>query len=713
VAESGQASAGSSGPARSLGLSTLHLGALWALAVAEPLLDLIQKNPDFLAARGMQGREVVLFALVTVFGPPLALAALEAVAGLAGVRARQAVHLLFVAVLTGLIAIQVLKKLGLSGTDVLVAAAAAVGVGVAVAYARAPGLRSFATALSPAPLVVVVLFLFFSPINDLVRSSSDASAAGVRVVGSVPVVMVVFDEVPTVALEDAHQRIDPIRYPHFAALARDATWFRYDTAPTDETTTAVPAILTGSLPKRHGLPILSQYPHNLFRLLGGSYRMIVSQEATDMCPRKLCSEPTRGSLAQRERSLASDSGLVYLHVIAPPAIEHRLASVSDTLGGFAGDDGRTRVATPVQKTTGRVPVLHELAGGRPERFERLVGTVERRPLRTFYFKHSLLPHGPWQYFPSGRRFWSEPHEPIPGLVDEPSWGNDFLLAQKYQRHLLQLGFADRLLGTLIERLKQKGLYDRALIVVTADNGESFLHHGNGHEASQQDAEDIADTPLIIKAPGQRGGRIDDRAARTVDILPTIADLLHIRVPWHVQGTSLWRPRARLPHTVQLTQRSGRVLDLSLPDFKRRVQASLERKLRLFGSDREGPGLFGLGPDRALVGRPVGALRRGPLRATFVHPGAFRSVELRSGFVPALITGRISGPGTPGRRDLAVAVDGRIVATAPSFELAGSHTENFSALVPEASFHDGANRVQVLAIGGSPSAPQLTLLGQAG
>jgi hypothetical protein len=37
----------------------LHLGALWALAVAEPLFDLIRKNPDFLAARGMSGRDVV------------------------------------------------------------------------------------------------------------------------------------------------------------------------------------------------------------------------------------------------------------------------------------------------------------------------------------------------------------------------------------------------------------------------------------------------------------------------------------------------------------------------------------------------------------------------------------------------------------------------------------------------------------------------------
>jgi sulfatase-like protein len=690
----------------------LHIGALWAVAVAEPLFDLIRDNPDFLAARGTQGREVVLFGLITALAPPLVLLGVEAVAGLVDVRLRRALHLAFVAALTGLVAIQALKKVGPSGTEALVALASVIGIGAAMLYQRAAAVRSFLTALSPAPVFFLALFLFFSPIDDLVLAS-DAGASDVRVSGSVPVVMVVFDEVATVALEDARRRIDPVMFPNLAALAGNATWFRYATAPTDETTTATPALMTGSLPRRHGLPILSQYSHNLFTLLGGSYRMIASQEATDLCPRELCLEPTRGNLAQRGRSLASDAGLVYLHVVAPPAMERRLPSVSDTLGGFAGDNGRTRVTSPVERHTGRVPVLHALAGGRPARFERLVQTIERRPRKALYFKHSLLPHGPFQYLPSGRRYRTEPHEAIPGMVDAPSWGNDFLLAQAYQRHLLQMGFADRLLGTLLRRLREKGLYDRALIVVTADNGESFLHHANRHEATPQNVEDIAATPLFIKAPGQRRGRIDDRHVRTIDVLPTIADLLRVRLPWPVRGTSVWRRSARIPQSLEMFQRSGRRLVLSLPAFKRRLQASLERKLRLFGSDGRGPGISGLGPERGLVGRAVrAAAPGGRVSARIDGAGAFRSVDLRSGFVPALITGRITAPGKGGQRDIAVAVNGRIVATAPTFELAGSNSERFSALVPEASFHDGANRVQILWIRGTPAAPRLALLGQA-
>jgi hypothetical protein len=690
----------------------LHLGALWALAVAQPLFDVIRKNPDFLAARGVRGVDVVLFAVVTTLVPPLLLVAVEAAAGLAAAGLRRGLHLVLVAVLVGLIAIQALKQAGASGSVALIVPAGVIGIAASLPYRRVASVRSFLTVLSPAPLVVLGLFLLLAPIDDLVLDK-DPGAAGVGVPGSVPVVMVVFDEISTVALEDARERIDPALFPNLAALARTATWFRYATAPTDQTGTATPALMTGSMPRDHARPIVSEYPHNLFTLLAGSYRMIVSQEATGLCPRKLCREPTRGNPpSRREHSLASDAGLLYLHVIAPPAIARRLPSVSDTIAGLGEDDRRTRVALPFEHT-GHVHVIRALTGGRPARFERLVRTIERTPLKTLYFKHSLLPHVPLQYLPSGRRYLTKPHEPIPGLTDVPSWGNDFLLAQAYQRHILQMAFTDRLLGTLLQRLEQKGLYDRALIVVTADNGESFLHHGSRHEATPENVHEIADTPLIIKAPGQRRARIDDRPVRTIDVLPTIADLLGARLPWSVQGSSIWRNSARLPQRVEFFRRSGDRFILPFPEFKRRVKASIARKVRLFPTNGGKPDMDGIGGNRELIGRRVGAPVHGPLRATINRADAFHSVDLRSeGFVPALVTGQISGPGTPGSRDIAVAVNGRIVATAPTFELAGSSIENFSALVPEASLRNGANRVQVLWVRGSSAAPELALIGDA-
>jgi hypothetical protein len=357
--------------------------------------------------------------------------------------------------------------------------------------------------------------------------------------------------------------------------------------------------------------------------------------------------------------------------------------------------------------------LHELGGGRPARFESFVRSIDRTVRPTLYYKHSLLPHVPFQYLPDGHRYVTEPHDVIPGLVDEASWDNDYLLQQAYQRHLLQAGFTDRLLGTLLSRLREKNLYDRALIIVTADNGESFLHHTNRHVADPRNVEDIADTPLFIKRPFQHTGRISDRHVRTEDILPTIADVLGIRVPWHIEGKSIFEPEATIPSSVDVFERSGQKLTLSLPEFKRRIRASLERKLRLFGSDGRPPGLYGIGPHPELIGRTIADLPRAPVSATINGSYAYSSVHLGSDFVPAQLSGTIRGSDGHANRDLAVALNGRIVAVGQTFRLNEGDPERFSIMLPDNAFHEGGNRVDLLAVAGDSDAPALSLIAQAG
>jgi len=225
---------------------------------------MISKNPDFLAARALIGWQVVALGLVLVLVPPLLALGVEAAAGLASRPLRVLLHLLFMALLVALIAIQALKDIAPSaGSAALITVASMLALAAVAGYARASGLRSFVTVLSPAPAVFLAIFLFFSPVNDLTFASGSAETANVS--SRVPVVMVVFDEVSTIAFEDARERIDPLLYSNLAALARDGTWFRYATAPTDLTGTATPTILTGNVGTRHLPPILSSYPRNLSR----------------------------------------------------------------------------------------------------------------------------------------------------------------------------------------------------------------------------------------------------------------------------------------------------------------------------------------------------------------------------------------------------------------------------------------------------------------
>ena len=125
----------------------------------------------------------------------------------------------------------------------------------------------------------------------------------------------------------------------------------------------------------------------------------------------------------------------------------------------------------------------------------------RRP--TFYFKHVLLPHSPWMYLPSGHTYYNGPSEN--GVSWEHWYSIPWLIQQKYQRHLLQLEFTDRLLGRVLDKLHATGIYDRSLIVVTADHGESFGRPGNGRQFDRRTVGDIALKPLFVKLPFQHAG----------------------------------------------------------------------------------------------------------------------------------------------------------------------------------------------------------------
>jgi hypothetical protein len=304
---------------------------------------------------------------VLVLLPPLQALAVEALAGLACRRLRAVLHLLFVA----LIAIQALKDIASSaGSAVLMPAAATLGLTAVVGYARLSGLRSFVT-LSPAQAVFRAIFLFFSPMSDLAFASGSVETADVS--SRVPVVMVTFDEVSTIAFEDARERIDPVLYPNLAALARDGSRFRYATAPTGLTGPATPTMLTGAVAKRRHPPILSSYPRNLFAArpplpdegLPGGHRPV---PATCARTRAVRAPPPATAPP------ASELGLVYLHVIAPQGIERGLPSVSDTVAGF-GTGTTTVEGSPGH--TGHRAVLHELSGARPARFENFVRSIDR------------------------------------------------------------------------------------------------------------------------------------------------------------------------------------------------------------------------------------------------------------------------------------------------------------------------------------------------
>jgi len=101
----------------------------------------------------------------------------------------------------------------------------------------------------------------------------------------------------------------------------------------------------------------------------------------------------------------------------------------------------------------------------------------------------------------------------------------------------EVAYVDRELGRLVDFLKQNNLVERTVIILTSDHGESLGEHGektHGYLAYNS----TLHVPLIIRAPGFKGGRSEEAVVSHVDIFPTVCDLLELKKPAGLQGRSL-------------------------------------------------------------------------------------------------------------------------------------------------------------------------------
>jgi arylsulfatase A-like enzyme len=99
--------------------------------------------------------------------------------------------------------------------------------------------------------------------------------------------------------------------------------------------------------------------------------------------------------------------------------------------------------------------------------------------------------------------------------------------------------ADAAFGKLVDFLRNEGLYDDAVILVTSDHGEEFGEHGRVGWHSHSLYDELLRVPLLIKLPGSRyGGETVAAQVRGIDLAPTILDELGVAVPESFEGTSL-------------------------------------------------------------------------------------------------------------------------------------------------------------------------------
>jgi hypothetical protein len=685
----------------------IELLVLWSFAAAQPLLDVTGRSPETFVFYRVDGLEVVAYVLLVLLAVPVALWLVVIGVSTVSRTAGRVVHAAFAGALIVLIVIQAGKALPAIRGPALVFVAVVVAVAVLVFFARSETSRRFVTYLIPAPLVFALLFLLFSPTALLVRPAGNSASAATAATGGPhpPVVMLLLDELPLRSLLDSKGEVDARVFPSFARLAKRSHWFRNGTGVNGLTQYAVPSMLTGRYPTKELAPSYVAHPDSFFSLLAPDYRIRSFESITQLCDPELCDETDPNPAdAGGLRGLFDEAWKVAKDLANPnqetaPDTEQ---FDEESAGEKASGEAMPTTKKPADGFAKTQPNFEALGHNQPERFQQFLEGLRPSDQPTVHFLHLLLPHSSWRYLPSGMTY------PFGRLLGKGWVTDSWPVEVAHQRHMLQLAYTDRLLGTLMEQMEATGLWDDALVVVTADHGNSFVPGTKGRvlETRPEVEADLAWVPVFIKEPGQSQGMTSDANWEHVDLLPTMADALGVTLPFRVDGISQLSDRRARTEKFFYNQPGDRV-EFAPEDAFRIVLGGVTDAL---GRGSEGPaGLYVTGSHPDWIGRSVSSLTsvgvdvdgpRSKLTAQLADAVDFDAVDPSAGIVPALVWGTLSRSTDSA---VLIAVNGKVAAVSEVWRNEGEPT--FEGMANDELFRTGANDLALYEVDDRAS-PQL-------
>ncbi len=303
--------------------------------------------------------------------------------------------------------------------------------------------------------------------------------------------------------------------PNFDRLAGEGVLFEQHFSEVPETHPSTISLLTGQYPDTHG---------------------------------QLVNGPTKVSVAGRwptltmEGALANAGFSTYL-VSSSKLVTPQFGIGLDFQEKSLVEDPRTRPHHSRQpKERGTLDLVTALG----EQLDQVAGQWKKRDARFFAYLHVYPPHDPYvapERFQSSFRGKQPPRywraRPQAGIGDpvgprEPKPGEVWL-----DRYDANLRWADSFLGHLEQTLRESGLLEHTLLIVTADHGEAMREHGYAYHINCPYDETLH-IPLLVRFPGARAPRGRVYAlTQTIDLFPTLLDLFRIAGSHPgVQGKSL-------------------------------------------------------------------------------------------------------------------------------------------------------------------------------
>ena len=701
-----------------------QLLALTGLAISSPLLHILEDGPEFFVNRRVFPTDIISLVALLVVIPPLVLFVVEGFARVLGRRVAIVAHGVFVMLLASIALLPIFSTHLFTSGLASLAASLITGAIAALLVTRFVAIGTWLAWMSLLTLFSVGTFFNGEGIATLVVPKQITQENGFSKHSETPVVLLVFDEFPLNGLLDNNREIDAARFPNFAALAKDSIWFKNAAAVNQFTPIALPAILSGKMPRSlKQLPTVESYPVNLFTLLARSHAVQAYEPFTKLCPDDLCGrKKRRTSWRGREKVMIKDLAAVYLNYVVPKDIEIGVPNIDGKWGDF-WDETSANWDAPNFSREGRV-----------EGFRRFVRSLKAGTDKPpFIFVHVILPHMPHQFVPSGKMY---EQGMLQGYMKD-QWSEDPELRRiSYQQFVMQLGATDRILGELMTQLRQIGVYDRALFVAVADHGMSFQPHTHrrgevGHPAFY---EDVMSIPLFIKRPGVGKGEISERHAQTTDVLPTVLDALGLDYNLELDGSSLLRSDS--PDRTEQNLLVGRISKgqnekmkarasetnagsiVSFPVVSEPSRATIDWKYSFPGFARPNQhNPYFIGPRSELLGRAVkdfsvtsGAGQfRLLLRSGKPDPsreGGMLNYDPKTGVCPCNLQGAVEGATLSTGDEVVLAVNG-VIQSVTTLLSGSPGSFLFGTLVLDSAFQPGANKLSMYKIvGGTQGAPLL-------
>ncbi|MEM9280530.1 MAG: sulfatase-like hydrolase/transferase [Verrucomicrobiota bacterium] len=164
----------------------------------------------------------------------------------------------------------------------------------------------------------------------------------------------------------------------------------------------------------------------------------------------------------------------------------------------------------------------------------LIDFMERNKDEELFIYYPMIPpHYPFQPTPDSEEWDPTESREYPKSEWRDEWFADMVT------------YTDKVVGKLVDKLKELGLRENTLIIFTGDNGtyagmETDFKGGTYIGGKGKTIDSGTHVPLIVNWPGQTPeGKVSQSLVDFSDMLPTIADVAGIKVPekWRVDGVS--------------------------------------------------------------------------------------------------------------------------------------------------------------------------------